>query len=89
MKKTLSVLLICCFIFIGSSCGSTPKQPAHITAATTVYWVPTGHVYHVDKGCPALSRSKNIQSGTPAQAKAHGKSRLCEVCGNGYKDNTD
>jgi hypothetical protein len=90
MKKTLSVLLICCFILIGSSCSSQ-KPPAtnHITATTIVYWVPSGHVYHVDKDCPTLRRSKTIESGTPAQAKADGKSRLCEVCGDGYIDDTN
>jgi hypothetical protein len=88
MKKTLSVLMICCFIFIGSSCGSKSNQPVHITATTTVYWVSSGHVYHVDKDCSTLSRSKTILSGTPSQAKAKGKSRLCEVCGNGDIDDT-
>jgi hypothetical protein len=84
MKKTLSVFLICCVIFIGTSCGTK-----HITATTIVYWVPNGTVYHIDKDCSTLSRSRTILSGTPSQAKTKGKSRLCEVCGNGDIDDTN
>ena len=43
----------------------------------TVYWVASGEVYHSTSGCPSLSRSKNIQSGTIAES---GKSRPCSKC---------
>ena len=89
MKKLISVLLVFSFIFIGSSCGSKSNKPVHLTYTTTVYWVPKGKVYHIDKGCPTLRRSKDIQSGTVEEAKADGKSRLCEVCGNGDSDVTN
>ncbi|MCL1895612.1 MAG: hypothetical protein FWG03_03600 [Clostridiales bacterium] len=44
----------------------------------TVYWVPNGVVFHVDRNCSTLSRSKTILSGSVAQS---GKPRVCKVCG--------
>jgi len=44
----------------------------------TVYWVPNGAVFHVDKNCKTLSRSKTILSGSVAES---GKPRVCNVCG--------
>lgn len=45
-----------------------------------VYWVSGGSVYHSTIDCPSLARSKNIQSGTLAEAKAAGKNDPCKVC---------
>jgi len=81
MKKLLPLLIIICLLI---SCGSNKT----ITANTTVYYVQSGHVYHISRDCPTLSRSKTILSGTPAQAKENGKTRLCEVCGKGFTDET-
>lgn len=44
----------------------------------TVYWVPSGKVFHVNRNCSTLSRSKTIYSGTVSRS---GKSNLCKVCG--------
>lgn len=44
----------------------------------TVYWTPSGSVYHVSRNCPTLARSKTVYSGSRA---ASGKSRCCKVCG--------
>ena len=44
----------------------------------TVYWVPNGAVFHVNKNCSTLSKSKTINSGTVAES---GKPRVCSVCG--------
>lgn len=44
----------------------------------TVYWVPSGDVYHVSRNCRTLSRSKTVYSGTRSES---GKSRCCKVCG--------
>ena len=90
MRRVIASFLIVSFIFIGSACSPKvkPKSVVHITAATTVYWVPKGKVYHIDKSCVTLRRSHNIESGSPAQAKAEGKTRLCEVCGDGDIDDT-
>ena len=43
-----------------------------------VYWTPNGKKYHKSEGCPTLSRSKVIRSGTISQA---GGRDLCKVCG--------
>jgi len=83
MKKALSILLIFCFIFIGTSCSK------HVTDTSTVYWVPNGMVYHISENCSTLSRSKTILNGTPESAKSAKKLRLCSVCGNGYIDDTN
>jgi hypothetical protein len=81
MKKTLSVLLICCFIFIGSSCTSkvTSTGNSSITG-TIVYWVPDGSVYHTQKNCQYIRNRKDVESGPIAEAKAEGKTRECKVC---------
>ena len=44
---------------------------------STVYWTPNGKSYHSTKGCPTLSRSKTILSGTVAQS---GKKDACDRC---------
>lgn len=87
MKKALSIFLVVCCIFLGSSCGTQKKNP-HLTDTTIVYWVPKGKVYHVTKKCSALRRSLNIESGTIEEAKADGKMRVCEDCGYNYVDDT-
>ena len=45
--------------------------------ANTVYWTPSGKVYHSTKGCPSLSKSKTILSGSISDS---GKPRRCERC---------
>ena len=44
----------------------------------TVYWTPSGTVYHYSRSCSTLSRSRTVYSGTIA---ASGKPRACKVCG--------
>ena len=56
---------------------SSSKASAKSTSGT-VYWTPSGTVYHKSKGCPTLARSKIIYHGTIRQS---GKSRCCKVCG--------
>lgn len=53
--------------------SSSSKKPS----SGTVYWVPSGSVYHNSKNCPSLSRSRTIYSGTIQES---GKSRACKVC---------
>lgn len=43
----------------------------------TVYWVPSGEVYHTSRNCSSLSRSKTILSGTISES---GKPRKCKRC---------
>ncbi|MDU6250023.1 MAG: MBL fold metallo-hydrolase, partial [Paeniclostridium sordellii] len=42
-----------------------------------VYWTPKGKSYHTTKNCSALSKSKNILSGTIQES---GKSDPCDRC---------
>lgn len=53
----------------GSTSGSKKKA--------TVYWTPSGAVYHVSRNCPTLSRSRTVLSGSISDSK---KSRACKVC---------
>lgn len=46
----------------------------------TVYWVPSGSVYHSTDKCPSLARSTTIYVGTVAGAAAAGKTSPCKVC---------
>ena len=48
-------------------------------SGSTVYWTPSGSVYHLSSDCSALSRSKTVYSGSISES---GKSRACKVCGN-------
>ena len=45
-----------------------------------VYMVSSGKVYHLQRDCSTLSRSKNVQEVTLEQAVAKGR-RPCKVCG--------
>ena len=44
----------------------------------TVYWTPSGTVYHLSRNCSTLSRSRTVYSGS---VSASGKPRACKVCG--------
>lgn len=56
-----------------TSSGNTSNP----SASGTVYWTPSGEVYHKRSSCPSLARSKTIYSGTVAES---GKSRGCKNC---------
>lgn len=45
--------------------------------SSTVYWTPSGSVYHSTKNCPTLSRSKIIKHGKLSSCP---KKRACKVC---------
>lgn len=55
--------------------GKKKKTSSH---GGTVYWTPSGSVYHRSDSCPTLSRSRTVYSGS---VKESGKSRCCKVCG--------
>ena len=50
-----------------------------------IYYFVTGSgaVYHSNASCAHLKNSKNVQSGTLAQAQTAGKDRLCATCAKG------
>lgn len=50
------------------------------SSQTIVYFTPSGKSYHQKKGCPTLSRSKNILSGTLSEAKTNGHGDPCDLC---------
>ena len=45
--------------------------------AIIVYWTPNGSVWHIDKDCITLKKSKVSLSGSIEES---GKSRGCKVC---------
>ncbi|MGI6664764.1 MAG: hypothetical protein ACOX3W_05065 [Christensenellaceae bacterium] len=46
--------------------------------ADTVYWTPNGEKYHISKDCSALTRAKEIHSGTIDDI---GTREKCKICG--------
>ncbi len=57
--------------------GGNGNNGSGTNVGSTVYWTPSGEVYHSTSGCPTLSRSKTIYSGTLSECP---KSRGCKVC---------
>lgn len=47
------------------------------------YWVSGGKSYHFSNGCPSLSKSTNIQTGTLQDALNAGKTDPCNNCAGG------
>ncbi len=47
----------------------------------TVYFVRSGTVWHTTPSCSALSRSRDIQSGSVSKAAENGITRACIRCG--------
>lgn len=58
--------------------GNGATLAAKASTGGTVYWTPSGSVYHKSRNCPTLSRSRTIYSGTVGSC---GKNRACKVCG--------
>ena len=52
-------------------------EPSDDYQSETVYWTPSGSVWHTDPNCSSLARSKDVRSGTVAQS---GKQRACKIC---------
>jgi hypothetical protein len=59
------------------SSGTSGSTSSGTQTVTTVYWTPSGEVYHQSQNCASLSRSKTIYSGSISNS---GKSRACKVC---------
>ena len=58
---------------------SNPQQPSD-PQPSVVYWTPGGSVWHSTIDCPSLGNSRDIRSGSIADAQAAGKSRQCKNC---------
>ena len=59
--------------------GSEPN----VSAKGTVYWAPSGTKYHKDPKCSYLKNTKEVLSGTAAQAANHGAGEPCSRCAGG------
>ena len=64
-----------CKIKVTNPKGSSTSSKS--SGGGTVYWVPSGSVYHSTSSCPTLSRSRTIYSGSLSECP---KSRPCKVC---------
>lgn len=69
--------LLCYMDLLGDG---TPLPGDGEEAAALVYWTAGGSVWHEEKGCSALAKSKNILSGSVDDARHAGKSRGCKRC---------
>ncbi len=58
----------------GESKEADPADP------DIVYWTQGGTVWHTERECSALRRSKEIISGTVEEAVFVGKERACQKC---------
>ena len=54
------------------------KKKHKSSGGGTVYWTPSGTVYHKSSDCPTLARSRTIKCGSIKKSK---KKRCCKVCG--------
>ena len=53
---------------------------AEDVADGAVYFTENGSVWHKDRACASLKRSKQILSGTVEEAEAQGKAAPCKRC---------
>lgn len=56
------------------------KEVEAVSESGLVYWAPNSKKYHVDKDCPAFSRSETVYEGTVAQAFEHNLTDPCRRC---------
>ena len=56
---------------------TSTEAPADVSNAETVYWTVNGSVWHTDRNCSALAKSKEVLSGTVEES---GKERGCKLC---------
>lgn len=60
---------------------TSEPETAVVSDAETVYWSPSGSVWHTDPACASLKQAKSVLSGSVADAEAAGKARVCRICG--------
>ncbi len=63
-------------VYVKKSSNAKKKSTSKKSAAVTYYWVENGEVYHINKDCTTLKRSKYISSG---KSYPSGR-RACKVC---------
>lgn len=47
---------------------------------TVFYYTETGEVYHTNRDCTYLSKSKDVREGDLSQVEKAGKNRVCSLC---------
>lgn len=86
---SLSLILLGCseesgVFYVGETFSASELSASFTEKAENTdgifYWAESGEVWHKDKDCGTLSRSKNIFSGTEEEAAAEGKLRACQKC---------
>ena len=65
------------------------KEVEAVSESGLVYWAPNSKKYHVDKDCPAFSRSETVYEGTVAQAFEHNLTDPCRRCIPALEDDHD
>ena len=65
------------------------KEVEAVSESGLVYWAPTSKKYHVDKDCPAFSRSETVYEGTVRQAFENNLTDPCRRCIPALKDDHD
>ena len=61
------------------------QEVLQVSPSGTVYWAPNSKKYHVDKDCPAFSRSETVYEGTVRDAYERGLTDPCRRCIPEYK----
>lgn len=65
------------------------KEVNAVSEKGVVYWAPHSKKYHVDKDCPAFSRSETVFEGTVRQAFEKGLTDPCRRCIPEIKDDDE
>ena len=65
------------------------KEVEAVSESGLVYCAPNSKKYHVDKDCPAFSRSETVYEGTVAQAFEHNLTDPCRRCIPALEDDHD
>lgn len=85
--KAIAAAVAAVALIIGglTSYDFNPTSQESLSAAEeaisgTVYWAPSGKVYHTHTDCQSLNQSETLTEGTVAQAFEANRNRLCAFC---------
>ena len=62
----------------------TVTDPTETEATVTVYWLPSGTVYHLDRNCSHIADKENVNETSVQEAEENGR-RLCKTCEKKYQ----
>lgn len=64
-----------------TAAGNIPRPlDTDTSGEVVVYWTKSGEVWHCDRDCASLANSASVISGSIDEARAAGKSRICQRC---------